>query len=91
MMENIHQSKSMDGRGDLMKCNPFCLITVKNIDGPLKTKGWYLVVVAVVVVQGACRMGRWQVWGVCDGAQKLVILKGRDRSRSLAKCLALWP
>ena len=27
----------------------------------------------------------------CAGAQKLAILKGRDRSRSLAKLLALWP
>lgn len=29
--------------------------------------------------------------GVCDGAQKLVILKCLDRSRSLAKSCALWP
>ena len=27
----------------------------------------------------------------CADAQKLAILKGRDRSRSLAKLLALWP
>ena len=29
--------------------------------------------------------------GVCDGAQKLVILTCPDRSRSLAKSFALWP